>query len=280
VDGFIPVRKPRARIITACEGLATPQSRLLTGDNQFTTISPDMLTSPEEVALALADAHVDQATLNTDWDRDSLGFLALGQALALMVKLGLPLTRPQTVARLTGWLKEGPARKHLCTVNKEWGGHKDDDSLAALTPSNYFHYQTKASYNFPLLFLDTLSSISEHPSLCVHVERLYEHLAGYPTRMWPRLLHTVDIVSNGTGDMATLRRLMGQPLTASFFNQHRTTLLTNAFTDAACFAKEGVYRLRTHIPNMYDGFKHPHEYHAAKAAFIDKHTPAFMAAVN
>jgi len=66
-DGFVPVRKPHARIITACEGIATPQSRLLTSDNQFTTVTPDMLTSPDEIALALADAHVDQAALDADW---------------------------------------------------------------------------------------------------------------------------------------------------------------------------------------------------------------------
>jgi len=73
---------------------------------------------------------------------------------------------------------------------------------------------------------------------------------------------------------------MGHPLTASFFDSHRTTILTKAFNDATRFAAEGVYRTHKCIPNMYDGFKHPHEYHAAKAVFIDKHTPAFMAAIN
>ncbi len=278
-NGFVPVRKPRARIITAREGIANPQSRLLTGANQFTTISPDMLASPEAIALALADAHVDQSTLDADCG-DRSGLLSQGLALALTVKLGLPLTATQTAACLSSRLKDGPAWKHLQAVNKEWGGRADDDSLAALTPINYFHHQTKATYNFPLLFLDTLSSTSIHPTLCVHVERLYEHLAGYPTWMWPRLLHAADLASNGTRDMGTLRHLMGSPLTASFFDNHHTTLLTNAFADVARFTKEGIYRLRKRIPNMYDGFKRPREYHAAKAEFIDKHTPAFMAAIN
>ncbi len=46
------------------------------------------------------------------------------------------------------------------------------------------------------------------------------------------------------------------------------------------YAKEGVYQMRKCIPHMYDGINRPQEYYTAKAAFIDRHTPAFMAAIN
>ncbi len=71
--------------------------------------------------------------------------------------------------------------------------------------------------------------------------------------MWPRLLYTVDLASNSTGDTSTLRHLMGKPRTATFFDNQHTTLLTKAFEDATWFATEGVYRLRKRITDMYDG---------------------------
>ncbi len=88
-DGFTAVRKPCARIITKQEGVATPHSRLLTSPDCFLTITLDMLATPADIAVALADAHVDQSTLDTDWGGDGSGLLAQGPAIALTVKLGV-----------------------------------------------------------------------------------------------------------------------------------------------------------------------------------------------
>ncbi len=189
-------------------------------------------------------------------------------------------TPAQTTAWLSGKLKGPTIRKHLSSVNATWGGSPTDDTFTALTPINYFLHITRKSYNLPQLFLDTVSSASEHPDVCVHIDHLYNLLSGYPMEIWPRFLYVLDIASNGTGDTATLRKLMGKPGFPSLFNAHQTTLLTTAFNAAATYAKEGVYRMCKRIPNMYDGINRPQEYHAAKAAFIDQHTPTFMAAIN
>jgi len=73
---------------------------------------------------------------------------------------------------------------------------------------------------------------------------------------------------------------MGKPSLPSIFNEHCTSILTDVFDKVTKFAKEGVYKMRKCIPHMYDGFNRPHKYHAAKAAFINKHTPAFMVEIN
>ena len=203
-DGFLPSHKPRARIIKTQEGVDTPQSRLLSGQNKFISISPDMLATPEAIQLTLAEAHIDQNTFDVEWSGDGMGAITRGQAVALTVKMGLPLTIAQTTAHISGRLKGEAARKHLAAVNTNWGGRKDDDTLATITPANYFHHTTRMTYNFPLLFLDTLSTFSEHLDVCVCVDHLYKVLSGYPRHMWPRLLHAVDISSNGTGDTSTL----------------------------------------------------------------------------
>jgi len=182
----------------------TPQSRLLSGQNKFISISPDMLATPEAIQLTLAEAHIDQNTFDVEWSGDGMGAITRGQAVALTVKMGLPLTIAQTTAHISGRLKGEAARKHLAAVNTNWGGRKDDDTLATITPANYFHHTTRMTYNFPLLFLDTLSTFSEHPDVCVCIDHLYKVLSGYPRHMWPRLLHVVDIASNGTGDTSTL----------------------------------------------------------------------------
>jgi len=101
-NAFIPACKPRAQIITCKEGIETPQSKLLTGPNQFLIVSPEMLASPEEIQLALADAHIDQDALDKEWQGNGSGAIVQGQAVALTVKLGLPLTVAQTTSRLAG----------------------------------------------------------------------------------------------------------------------------------------------------------------------------------
>jgi len=105
-------------------------------------------------------------------------------------------------------------------------------------------------------------------------------ILGFPTDMWPCLLHTVDIVCNGTGDTSTLRAFMGKPSFPSIFDKHRTSLFTNTFDTALKYAKEGVFNTRKCTPNTLTGIAHPSKYHTAKEDFLIKHKPQFMAAIN
>jgi len=109
---------------------------------------------------------------------------------------------------------------------------------------------------------------------------LYDVLSGFPTDTWPWLLHTMDIVCNGTGNTATLHMLMGKPTFPSMFDEHCASLLHKAFDEALKYATEGIFKTHTRTPKVLAGIARPLEYHMVKDAFITKHAPQFMAAIN
>src|SRR6267378_6757638 len=97
-----------------------------------------MLATDAEIAMQLGDLHLTQAMIDSDWHSDGSGALAHGPVLAFTVKQELPFTAEQMVKRVQGRLKGNAARKHLADINKAWGGQTDDDTLAALTPLQFF----------------------------------------------------------------------------------------------------------------------------------------------
>jgi len=269
-DGFTMVSKPKARHLLPDLGTVVQRPDVFSRRSQFIPVNGDMLASDEDIALKLGDLHLTQDMIDVAWHGNGTGALARGLIIAFTVKQGLPLTLAQTVQRVQGRLKGPAAKKHLLTINVAWGSRADDDSLATLTPLHYFLQ----------FWTDMLLASSIHPDRCLHIDALYESLSGYPTDMWPCLLHMTDLAAHGTGNTATLRKLMGTPAFLSLFDQHRLTLLSTAFSSAAGYAKEGIFQTRTRPKNVLEGISRPAEYHDARKTFVTTHAHTFMAAIN
>jgi len=239
-----------------------------------------MLATEEEITLTYTDLHLSQTEIDSAWHGDGSGMITHGPVLAFTVKQKLPLTAEQTVKRVQGCLKGEAAKKHLMEINQAWGGRSDDDTLTALTPLQFFLHHTRKTYDFLQFWMDMLLASSVHLDQCIHIDNFYESLAGYPTDMWPCLIHMLDLAANGTGDTGTIRKLMGKPWFPSTFDTHHTLLITKAFDSAHTYVKEGVYNKCPRSLQGAEGIPHPTEYHTVRQAFVAKHAPSLMAAIN